>query len=164
MKRLLVPFQRRRDVIQRDVCRSSHFFERRCSFSKMSKLSGVDDAAPSSTTTSTTGRLHNKLLKAPFQRVGPAGSPLFPWRHSQEPLPRLIPGSEEFAQVGYLVGGNVLSSNPAFDAFATAYLFLDVPWYKMLFFSQWQADLAENMSWAFAQATAGLLSNAYRGK
>ena len=132
----------------------SFLSQQQCSFSKISKSSSVNDPASSA-------GLQNSLLKAPFQRL--AQPPLFPWRHEEVPLDRLIPGSEEFQEKGYLLGGNVMSSNPMFDAYATAYLFLDLPLYKLLFFSHWQADLAENMSWAFAQAMAGVLSNVYQG-
>jgi hypothetical protein len=131
----------------------------RCFLShKISKSSSVVDDAASTTAP------RDKLLRAPFQRVANAKPPLFPWRHSEEVLPRLIPGSQEFEEQGYLLGGNVFSSNPTFDNYATAKFFLDVPWYKMIFFKDWQDDLAESMSWAFAQGTAGIMSNVYRGK
>ena len=126
---------------------------------KWARSSSLDDPGAASSP-----RLRNSILKAPFQRAAQGGSPLFPWRHEEEPLDRLIPGTPDFQQKGYLVGGNVISSNPVLDNYATAYLFLDVPWYKMIFFSDWQADLAENMSWAFAQATAGIISNVYNGE
>eukprot|EP00934_Nitzschia_sp_Nitz4_P005750 Nitzschia sp. Nitz4//scaffold183_size43938//7266//8359//NITZ4_007265-RA/size43938-augustus-gene-0.69-mRNA-1//1//CDS//3329539599//5740//frame0 len=100
------------------------------------------------------------LTKANIQRV--AGGPLlFPWRHSPRPLPRLDPDSDEFAQVGQLLGGNVYSSNQTSDAVLAAYIFMDTPWYRMLNFSSWKQELADNMSWAFTQGVAGILSNVY---
>jgi hypothetical protein len=72
-----------------------------------------------------------------------------------------VPGADEFEQKGYLLGGNVVSSNPMFDAYATSYFFIGVPLYQMMFFKQWQEDMAENMSWAFSQGVGGILSNVY---
>lgn len=111
---------------------------------------------------STTAGIQDKLLKAPFHRVETNFPPLFPWRHSPHPLPRLDPTSLEFQEKGQLLGGNVYSRHPLVDELATAMFFMNVPWYQILFFRQWQTDMAENMSWAFIQGVAGILSNAYR--
>ncbi|CAJ1924799.1 unnamed protein product [Cylindrotheca closterium] len=120
---------------------------------KINTSSSVEDAAAAEA-------LRESMIRAPFQRA--AGSKtLFPWRSTNEIMGRLIPGSEEFRRNGYLLGGNVISSNPTFDAYATAYLFMGVPLSEMMFFSQWQDDTAENMAWAFSQAMSGILSNAY---
>jgi hypothetical protein len=102
-----------------------------------------------------------KLLKARFAKVAPP--PLFPWRHEEALLDRLIPGTRDFEEKGPLLGGDVSSSNPGFDAFATAYMFLDEPMYKIMFFNQWRAALAENFSWAFTQGVSGIFSNVYNG-
>ena len=81
------------------------------------------------------------------------------------PLQRLIPGTEEYFLKGHLLGAGLTSSNPAMDTLATAFLFLNVPWYTCLFFfKQWKRDLAEDMSWAFTQGVSGILSNTFRGK
>lgn len=155
MKRLVL----RRGVIRRypyhPVLQHSASL-RKCFFSgdNVSK-SSVEDSA-------STEDFRNKLLRAPFQRVGTPG-PLFPWRHSEQVLPRLIPGSQEFKEKGCLLGGNVVSSNPMFDTYVTAFLFLEVPLYKMMFFKHWQADMAESMSWAFSQAMSAILSHVYQG-
>jgi hypothetical protein len=141
----------------RRCCPSYKSFQRCFLSHKISKSSSVVDD------TASTAAPLDKLLRAPVQRVANAKPPLFPWRHSEEVLPRLIPGPPEFEEQGYLLGGNVFSSNPTFDNYATAKFFLDVPWYKMIFFKDWQDDLAESMSWAFAQGTAGIMSNVYRG-
>jgi hypothetical protein len=87
------------------------------------------------------------------------GGALFPWRSSDQLLERL--GADEFEQKGFLLGGNVVSSNPMFDAYATAYFFIGVPLHQMMFFKHWQEDMAENMSWAFSQGVGGILSNVY---
>ncbi|KAG7337062.1 hypothetical protein IV203_008194 [Nitzschia inconspicua] len=100
------------------------------------------------------------LLKAPYQKVSQPG--LFPWRHEEEPLPRLIPGTPDYETKGFLLGGNILSSSPNMDALATEYLFLKVPWYNLLFFRRaWEADLVESMQWAFFQAVPAMLSNTF---
>jgi hypothetical protein len=102
------------------------------------------------------------MLRAPFQKVVRGGSSaLFPWRSSDQLLERLVPGGDEFEQKGYLLGGNVVSSNPMFDAYATSYFFIGVPLYQMMFFKHWQEDMAEDMSWAFSQGVGGILSNVY---
>lgn len=111
-----------------------------------------------------TAGLRDKLLKATFQRVAHSRPPLFPWRHSAELLPRLDPTSPEFEEKGPLLGGDVYSSHPLLDELATAWMFMNVPWYHLIFFRDWQDDLAENMSWAFVQGVAGILSNVYRGR
>jgi hypothetical protein len=115
--------------------------------------------------TPSTAGLRDKFLKAPFQRVVEKSNrpPLFPWRHSGEPLARLDPTSPEFHEKGQLLGGNLYSSHPLVDELVTAYFFMNTPWYKMLFLRDWQDDLAENMSWAYVQGVAGILSNVYRG-
>eukprot|EP00980_Cylindrotheca_fusiformis_P030720 scaffold25296_cov162-Cylindrotheca_fusiformis.AAC.2 len=111
---------------------------------KIKRFSNVDDAkAP-------TG-IRSSILKAPFKKVVGGRGAIFPWRSSNELLERLVPGSDEFQRKGFLLGGNVFSSNPVFDAYATAYLFMGLPLHKMLFFKHWQEDMAENMSWAFSQ-------------
>jgi len=120
---------------------------------KVNTSSSVEDAAAAEA-------LRARMLRAPFQRAG-GGRALFPWRSSNEIMGRLVPGSEDFERKGYLLGGDVVSSNPMFDAYATAYLFMGVPLSEMMFFKQWQEDTAENMAWAFSQAMSGVLSNVY---
>jgi hypothetical protein len=125
-----------------------------------------DDRSPTigeSTASSATNKESvESILRAPFKTVQPC---LFPWRHDAEPLPRLVPGSPEAIEKGYLLGGDVQSSNPKLDALATAWFFLRVPWYNLLFFRRaWEADLAESMSWAFLQAVSAILSNTYQSK
>jgi hypothetical protein len=105
-----------------------------------------------------------KILRATFlktQAIPPHG--LFPWRHDERPLERLIPGTFDFDEKGQLLGGNVASSNPSLDAFVTAYMFLGIPWYEIPFFRQYKSDLANSMAWAFARAVSGMLSNVYHG-
>jgi hypothetical protein len=121
----------------------------------------VDDPAVSDGGAKTDEALE-KFLRAPFQKqVARHPGILFPWRHSQEPLPRFVPGTPEFNEQGLLLGGNLDTSNPRLDAMATAKIFLGIPWYQMVFYEQWKADLAESMTWAFLQGTAALLSNVY---
>lgn len=115
--------------------------------------------------TSSTGVIRDKILKAPFQRVDGKSNrpPLFPWRSSPEFLPRLDPSTPEFEEEGQLLGGNINMTHPVIDEMATAWIFLNVPLHQLVFFRDWQDDLAENFSWAFTQGVAGILSNVYRG-
>lgn len=114
---------------------------------------------PAATTTAD-GKAVETLLKAPFQKVSQPG--LFPWRHETEPLPRLIPGTTDYEEKGFLLGGNIVSSSPNMDALATEYIFLKVPWYNLLFFRRaWEADLVESMQWAFFQAVPAMFSNTF---
>jgi hypothetical protein len=137
------------------LCRCHSFLKRRL-FSSQKFTEGTttaDDAAAVAA---------EKLLKkARFAKVAPPT--LFPWRHEEEVLDRLIPGTRDFEEKGPLLGGGVSSSNPGFDAFATANIFLNEPLYKIMFFNQWKAALAENFSWAFTQGVSGIFSNVYNG-
>lgn len=127
---------------------------------------GLSQQCTSSSTESSappTSAPHGDVLRAPFQKATHPGR-LFPWRHEEKPLDRFIPGTPDYLEKRDLLGGNVVSSNNQLDALATAFFFLGVPWYKMPFFRHWKADLAESMSWAFAQAMSGMLSNVYHGE
>jgi hypothetical protein len=136
-------------------CKCHRFLKRRL-FSSQKFTEGTttaDDAAAVAA---------EKLLKkSPFAKVAPPL--LFPWRHEEAPLDRLVPGTRDCEEKGPLLGGGVSSSNPGFDAFATANIFLNEPIYKIMFFNQWKAALAENFSWAFTQGVSGMLSNVYNG-
>ena len=90
---------------------------------------------------------------------------LFPWRHQEECIPRVIPGTPEHATKGNLLSSTKMTpGNSTLNAYATAYMFLDVPLYELIFFNSWKAELTESISWAFCQGVAGILSNLYRGK
>jgi hypothetical protein len=105
-----------------------------------------------------------ELAKANFQKVRPSTLPLFPWRHSPLPLPRLDVTSDEFQRYGYLLGGDIRSSNPTADMYATAFLFMKASIFDIIFFKAFKSDLAESMSWAFSQGISSILSNVYSGK
>jgi hypothetical protein len=80
-------------------------------------------------------------------------SGLFPWRSSPELPERLVPGTAQWAAEGLLLGGNLTSSSPRMDGFATACFFLRVPfWDLLLFRNAVEQDLADSMAWAFGQA------------
>ena len=133
-----------------------------CSLSSR-RTGSTTNSSASSSSSSTTSTSHENLLRAPFKKATHPGR-LFPWRHEGKPLERFIPGTRDFHEKGHLLGGNVVSVNAQSDALVTAKFFLSVPWHKMLFFRHWKADLAESMSWAFAQATSCMLSNVYHGE
>jgi hypothetical protein len=99
------------------------------------------------------------LLKAPFAAKLHAKvnvekqSGLFPWRSSSDLLERLVPGTPDHASKGLLLGGNLTSSNPNVDAFATACFFLRIPFGDLIFFrTATEQDLADSMAWAFGAA------------
>lgn len=90
----------------------------------------------------------------------PWKTPIFPWRHEDTPLPRLVEGTLDHATKGHLLSSvTVQTGNVQMNALASAFMFLDVPWYQFLFFGSWKGELAESMSWAFTQGVGGLLAD-----
>jgi hypothetical protein len=105
-------------------------------------------------------------LKVDFEKSGQnqESSLVFPWRHDETPLGRLVPGTLEYAKQGHLLSTTGMKpGNPTINAIATGYMFLDVPWYQFPFFGSWKEELAESISWGFNQAVATMLSNLYHG-
>ena len=91
-----------------------------------------------------TATIHNKHT---------SGGGIFPWRSSPELHERLVPGTAENYSKGLLLGGNLTSSNPKMDGFATACFFLRIPFLDMVLFrNATEQDLAESMAWAFGSA------------
>jgi len=79
---------------------------------------------------------------------------VFPWRHDEALLPRLMEGA---------VFGPGFPTVPGYLEFLTNHvggLHLQVPW-SQLFRQTWKQELADSGSWAFSQAVAGVLSNSY---
>lgn len=99
--------------------------------------------------------------EAPSQdETTPLQQPIFPWRHEVTPLPRLVEGTLDHATKGELLSTvSVQTGNVQINALASAFMFLDVPWYQLFFFASWKGELAESMSWAFTQGVAGLLAD-----
>ncbi|KAL3936190.1 MAG: hypothetical protein SGBAC_008443 [Bacillariaceae sp.] len=88
-----------------------------------------------------------------------ASTPTFPWRHEEDKLARFIPGTEEHATKGHLVSTvNTPLGNTTLNAVTTAYMFLDVPIWQLVFFSEFKAELTDSVSWAFVQGMNSLLS------
>jgi hypothetical protein len=84
---------------------------------------------------------------------------VFPWRHDEAPLPRLVEGTIDQATKGHLLSTVTTNTgNVQMNALASAFMFLDVPLYQFIFFGSWKGDLVDSMSWAFTQGVAGLLS------
>eukprot|EP00980_Cylindrotheca_fusiformis_P031440 scaffold26366_cov117-Cylindrotheca_fusiformis.AAC.11 len=84
---------------------------------------------------------------------------IFPWRHEEDPLPRMVPGSKEHATQGHLLSSvNTPIGNPTLNAVTTAYMFLDLPLWQLLFFGSFKQELTESISWAFTQGVNRLLS------
>jgi hypothetical protein len=84
--------------------------------------------------------------------------PIFPWRHEplDNPLPRLTPGTPEYAfDNATRMGGWAERS--------LSYWFLGVPPLQAVFrFGKWKREFAEIAAYAFTQAVAGIVSNTYR--
>lgn len=94
----------------------------------------------------------------------PSNKIIFPWRHEDHLLPRLVEGTLEYTTHGQLLTSSKMNAgNTTLNALATAYMFLEVPLYQFLFFASWKAELADSVSWAFTQGVAGLLSNLSKG-
>lgn len=89
-----------------------------------------------------------------------SGKVVFPWRHEESPLPRLVEGTIDHATKGQLLSTvTTKTGNVQMNALASAFMFLDVPLYQFLFFGSWKGELADSVSWAFTQGTAGLLAD-----
>jgi hypothetical protein len=90
---------------------------------------------------------------------------LFPWRHQKGRLPRLDPGTIEHVTNPHLLTTTTMKpGNVTLNAFATAYMFLDIPLYQFFFFSAWKQDIANSMTWTFTQGVAGLLLKLPHGR
>jgi|UPI000581B538 hypothetical protein len=79
--------------------------------------------------------------------------PIFPWRHDDNYLPRLTPGSPEF-------NSDILLPTKGEAFMASVFLnysFLDTYWGN-----SWRKELAEASTWAFSQGVAGIVSNVYK--
>eukprot|EP00978_Attheya_sp_CCMP212_P005378 scaffold12028_cov50-Attheya_sp.AAC.4 len=88
----------------------------------------------------------------------------FPWRHSPEPLARLISQTPEYMQEGGVMGPKI----PTLPWYvrgllhATAARHLAIPHYNIIFSRGWEDELAGLFAYSFCQGVAGLLSNTYR--
>lgn len=112
----------------------------------------VSTARSSAEATATADATAAKLLKSPATLHNPR--PIFPWRHETEFLPRLIPGTPEYAKDIRV---------PAGFRSIVAFCFLNVPWYQLLLSGNaHEEDIAHSTSWAFAQAVAGVVSDVYQ--
>lgn len=89
---------------------------------------------------------------------------LFPWRHDTVPIHRVIEGTLEHSTQGHLLSTTDMKpGNSSANALATAYMFLDVPFYQFFFFGSWKSELADSVSWAMTQAISSLLSKISNG-
>jgi hypothetical protein len=96
-----------------------------------------------------------KLLKLNAAVLSQKPHALFPWRHetSDNLLPRLRFDSPEY-RADVRLPSDIQSILAAF--------FLNVPVWKVLIGTSWRDELAEACAFAFAQGTAGILSNVYK--
>eukprot|EP00550_Attheya_septentrionalis_P002653 CAMPEP_0198290518 /NCGR_PEP_ID=MMETSP1449-20131203/8352_1 /TAXON_ID=420275 /ORGANISM="Attheya septentrionalis, Strain CCMP2084" /LENGTH=445 /DNA_ID=CAMNT_0043989027 /DNA_START=310 /DNA_END=1647 /DNA_ORIENTATION=- len=88
----------------------------------------------------------------------------FPWRHSPEPLARLISQNPEYMEEGGLIGPKI----PALPWYVRGILHggaashLGIPVHNILLFRGWEDELAGLFAYSFCQGVTGLLSNTYR--
>lgn len=96
---------------------------------------------------------------APFTKTNASQNkvpprPLFPWRHSLYPPPRLTLGTPESNEAPpYALN--------MFGRMMTSFFFLRDGFFNVLF-GRYESNLAESSAYAFAQAVAGIVSNVYR--
>ncbi len=66
----------------------------------------------------------------------------------------------EHATLGELVNSTRIKPiSPTINAVATAFMFLDVPWYELLWFAHFREELAQSMAYAWTRGVASLLSD-----
>jgi hypothetical protein len=112
---------------------------------------------PSDDTTADNPNPHKKespVLKFPPRAV-------FPWRHSNFPLPRLIPNTEEFVSQGGYIGPHM----PAMNKFLRGLAWINVAGFlgaKITNYTSWKSDLEYAFQHAFAVAVQGVLEDVYK--
>mmetsp|Transcript_62311 Transcript_62311/g.69714 ORF Transcript_62311/g.69714 Transcript_62311/m.69714 type:complete len:383 (+) Transcript_62311:16-1164(+) len=87
-------------------------------------------------------------------------SDIFPWRTKPSLLNRLVPGTDEYTKLGLLLTSKSqrLYGDSSLNAIVTAYMFLNVPWYELVWISHFKNELSSSISWAFTHGVANLLS------
>lgn len=85
---------------------------------------------------------------------------VFPWRHSQYPLNRLVPGTKEFLEQGGYIGPHLPPMSKPFRilAWINAAGFLGA---KVLSYRSWKNDLEMAFMSAFALGVDGMLRDVY---
>lgn len=85
---------------------------------------------------------------------------IFPWRHTPHPLPRLIPGMEEFETQGGYLGPNLPPLNKFFRGltWVNSAGFLGA---KIFNYGQWKEDLEYAFLHAFSVGVQGVLNDVY---
>lgn len=140
-------------IIIRPV-RSSGFGNRRNNYSFLGGRSFSDKVEPSSSISD-----EEQQESPPQSEEEQQVKAVFPWRHEEDPLPRWIPGTEEHAALGELLSTvNTPLGNSSVNTLTTAYMFLDLPIWQLLFFGAWKQDLTDSMTWAFTQSITDILS------
>jgi hypothetical protein len=86
---------------------------------------------------------------------------VFPWRHSPLPLPRLVPGTEEFETQGGYIGPHL----PPLNAFLRGLNWVNSAGFlgaKIFQYGSWKEDLEYAFMHAFAVSVQGLLHDVYK--
>jgi hypothetical protein len=81
----------------------------------------------------------------------------FPWRHSPEPLPRVVGGDN-------LSGVPVPNQKDTYFQEVMMGAMLRREWYELLLPLMWKESLASDCAWAFQKGLAALLSRTFQGK
>jgi hypothetical protein len=102
----------------------------------------------------------NKKIPSPCIKLDPRA--IFPWRHSHQPLPRLIPNTPEFTSQGGYIGPNL----PPWNVYVRCMSWINATGFlggRILNYFGWKKELEEGFRLAFAVAVQGLLMDVYRG-
>lgn len=97
--------------------------------------------------------------KHQFVKLDPRA--IFPWRHSPQPLPRLIPDTPEFTSQGGYIGPQM----PPLNSFIRGLCWVNAAGFlggKIMNYWGWKEGLEEGFQLAFAVAVQGLLMDVYR--
>jgi len=86
--------------------------------------------------------------------------PLFPWRHETTFIPRLTPGTPEFAASVIMTPGGHAMIRGIFLYNQNTNLLLRI--ISSFGSTHWRQELADTAGWAFLQGVAGIVSNTYR--
>jgi len=82
---------------------------------------------------------------------------IFPWRHSNELLPRVDPTSREYNPYGPAV---IMKFPDTLFAHGVCARMLGSSYWDIIT-NKWEKDLCQNFTWAFGRATAGLISHTF---
>lgn len=116
--------------------------------------------SPNETTVDSNNKQEQSTKQHQFVKLDPRA--IFPWRHSSQPLPRLIPDAPEFTSQGGYIGPQM----PPLNALIRGLCWINATGFlggKIMNYASWKGGLEEGFKLAFAVAVQGLLMDVYRG-